>query len=88
MIQLIVEFRFGVVTRVYLLNAQHRAAENYSKEFYCNFVYSALAAFRIGMSGVGVFPEGEDILVGSESRADDRTSTCSPSCVASGPSNS
>jgi hypothetical protein len=31
---------------------------------YCSFAYSALASFRIGMSGSTVFPEGEEISDG------------------------
>jgi hypothetical protein len=31
---------------------------------YCSFAYSALASFRMGMSGSACFPEGEEILVG------------------------
>ena len=34
---------------------------------YCNFAYSALASFRMGMAGVGVFPEGEEVLIGGAS---------------------
>ena len=30
---------------------------------YCNFAYSALASFRMGMSGVSVFPECKEVLI-------------------------
>jgi hypothetical protein len=33
---------------------------------YCSFAYSALASFRMGMSGSGVFPERQGIFVGGE----------------------
>ena len=33
---------------------------------YCSFAYSALACFRIGNVGIGVFPEGEETFVGGE----------------------
>ena len=33
---------------------------------HCSFAYSALACFRMGMSGVGVLPEHEEILIGTD----------------------
>jgi hypothetical protein len=33
---------------------------------YCNFEYSALACFKDWNIGVSVFPEGEQVFVGSE----------------------
>jgi len=36
------------------------------KSRYCSFAYSALACFRRGISGVGIFPEGEEVFVGGE----------------------
>ncbi len=34
---------------------------------HCSFAYSALACFRMGMSGSASFREGEEIFVGGES---------------------
>src|SRR5215472_18256714 len=34
---------------------------------YCSFAYSAFACFRDGDVWVGVFPEGEEVLVGGKS---------------------
>ena len=31
---------------------------------YCSLAYSALAGFRMGTSGVGIFPQREEIIVG------------------------
>ena len=46
-----------------------------SSNRHCNFAYSALAAFRMGDVGVGVLPEGEEILIG-RSRLDVVTLQC------------
>jgi hypothetical protein len=37
---------------------------------YCSFAYSALASFRIGMSGVVALPEGHGVFVGGEGGPD------------------
>ena len=39
------------------VNLEGRSADH------CSFAYSALASFSMGMSGFGVFPEGEEILI-------------------------
>ena len=48
----------------------HFQAQTQSEEreecSYCNLAYSALACFRKREIGVGVFPEGQKVLVGGE----------------------
>ena len=34
------------------------------RRIYCNFAYSALASLQDGDVGVGVFPDGEEVLIG------------------------